>query len=309
MDDFHYLLEKNRQSVKTCPCGRSNLDGKFVPFVGYTDKGFCHSCGKTFLPKFGRSDAKLGFPVSDYLKKRKQETITEVPYTLFPKEIFCRNIATCNTDVFFQYIKLLFGNFIASQLVRKYCIGSNDYWDGGTLFWQLDIDNKVRTGKIIQYQIVKSKNALIGVECKRVKTNTPPVYWAHSYHKISGIKQCLFGEHLLGERNRDGSFRVVCVVESEKTATIASVYFPNYTWLAFGGKNFDESKLNPLRGRTVILWPDLNCYELWMQRARKLSKVANILVSDFLDKITNSLIEEKLSTYREDLYQQHFSKR
>ena len=34
----------------TCPCGKSNKDGKFVSFVGSEGrgKGFCHSCAKTF---------------------------------------------------------------------------------------------------------------------------------------------------------------------------------------------------------------------------------------------------------------------
>ena len=41
---------KKRFRVKICPCGKSNKDGKFVPYVGYENKGFCHSCGKTFIP-------------------------------------------------------------------------------------------------------------------------------------------------------------------------------------------------------------------------------------------------------------------
>ncbi len=44
-------FEKNRFRVaKTCPCGKSNRDGKFSPLKGYTDKGKCHSCGQFFPP-------------------------------------------------------------------------------------------------------------------------------------------------------------------------------------------------------------------------------------------------------------------
>ena len=44
-------LDKKRFRVKHCPCGKDNKDGKFVPYVGHENKGYCHSCGETFLPE------------------------------------------------------------------------------------------------------------------------------------------------------------------------------------------------------------------------------------------------------------------
>ena len=44
-------FEKRRQVVKHCPCGKSNKDGKFVPYIEYENKGYCHGCGETFLPE------------------------------------------------------------------------------------------------------------------------------------------------------------------------------------------------------------------------------------------------------------------
>jgi len=43
-------LDKKRFRVKHCPCGKSNKDGKFVPYIGFETHGYCHSCGKTFMP-------------------------------------------------------------------------------------------------------------------------------------------------------------------------------------------------------------------------------------------------------------------
>lgn len=44
------------------------------------------------------------------------------------------------------------------------------------------------------------------------------------------LKQCLFGEHRI-----QASTGPICIVESEKTAIIASIYFPNATFVATGG--------------------------------------------------------------------------
>jgi len=41
-------FDKNRKKAKTCPCGRNNRDGKFSPFKGYEDKGYCHSLVKVY---------------------------------------------------------------------------------------------------------------------------------------------------------------------------------------------------------------------------------------------------------------------
>ena len=49
------------------------------------------------------------------------------------------------------------------------------------------------------------------------------------------LTQCLFGEHLLSAI--DEKQKTVALVESEKTAIIASCIMPKYIWLATGGKS------------------------------------------------------------------------
>lgn len=95
-------------------------------------------------------------------------------------------------------------------------VGTSKYWEGATVFWQMDYQNRVRTGKIMLY------NPATG---KRIKEPYNHVTWVHSIlHKEDyNLKQCFFGEHLLPE---DKS-RPVALVESEKTAIIASYYLPN----------------------------------------------------------------------------------
>lgn len=75
------------------------------------------------------------------------------------------------------------------------------------------------------------------------------------------------------------------MVESEKTAIIASVYFPGFVWLATGGlSNLKADNCAVLRGRNVVLFPDLNAFDKWSAKAETLSRFANVAVSDLLEK-------------------------
>lgn len=78
------------------------------------------------------------------------------------------------------------------------------------------------------------------------------------------LNQCFFGEHLL-PHIRD---KPVALVESEKTAILATHYLPQYLWLATGGKCscMNRETIKSLQGREVILVPDLNATEEWRKR-------------------------------------------
>jgi hypothetical protein len=80
-------------------------------------------------------------------------------------------------------------------------------------------------------------------------------------------KQCFFGEHLLSRYLN----KPVAIVESEKTAIIASICKPEYLWLATGGfygcKWYVPDVYEVLRGRKVILFPDLKADQEWGLRA------------------------------------------
>jgi hypothetical protein len=94
------------------------------------------------------------------------------------------------------------------------------------------------------------------------------------------LRQCLFGEHLLIDIAKP-----VAVVESEKTAVIASVYLPQFIWLACGSlSNLTEIKCCILKGRTVALFPDLNGFDKWKSKAKELSHLALFTVSDLLER-------------------------
>jgi hypothetical protein len=50
MKEYEFQLDKNRRRIEECPCGLSNKDRQFVPFIGHDEYGYCHACTKNFFP-------------------------------------------------------------------------------------------------------------------------------------------------------------------------------------------------------------------------------------------------------------------
>lgn len=174
--------------------------------------------------------------------------------------------------------------FLTTEQIRsigeKYAIGATKNKE--VVYWQIDIKGKVRTGKIMQY------DPLTG---KRIKHESGAIDWVHNKLKKSGtlpedynLQQCFFGEHLLGLHPE----AVVCIVESEKSALISAAILPEQVWLATGGiGNLSIEKCQVLKGRNVILYPDLNGYNKWLDKAIEIEKQCgcNITVSTLLEDI------------------------
>jgi hypothetical protein len=128
-----------------------------------------------------------------------------------------------------------------------------------------------------------------------------PITWAHAvrespcYDPNYNLQQCLFGLHLLSGNNK-----IVAIAESEKTAVVASMYIPEYVWLATGGKgNFalidKAAAAGYFDGREVVLFPDLQATADWESKARDLrSKYKlDIYVSDYLEQVATEQDREQ----------------
>ena len=170
-----------------------------------------------------------------------------------------------------------------SSIGEKYALGAAKNKE--VIYWQIDINGKVRTGKIMQY------DPLTG---KRIKHESGAIDWVHNKLKKSGtlpedynLQQCFFGEHLLGLHPE----AVVCIVESEKSALISAAIFPEQIWLATGGiGNLSIEKCQVLKNRNIILYPDLNAYNKWLDKAIEIEKQygCNISVSTLLEDIATA---------------------
>ena len=281
-DNQNFEFEGDRQKAKLCPCGKDNKDGKFSPFKGYKDKGYCFSCGETFFP--GVAPKRTSNNSKPIIKKtliKKPEPHSTIPIAFFLETLNCYE-----NNNFTLFLEELVGVAASKEAVARYYVGTSNFWPNATVFWQAAKSNtgkEIRSGKIIQYNIIPSMTSNIGKDCKRNKNNNIPLKWAH---KLLGereykLKQCLFGEHLL---TKDFSIPIA-VCESEKTAVIASIYLPQFIWLAAGClTNLNNLKCKVLTGRKIILFPDLNGFELWTKKAKELSAIATVKVSDLLQR-------------------------
>jgi hypothetical protein len=120
------------------------------------------------------------------------------------------------------------------------------------------------------------------VRGKRVKEPFNHITWVHSVLNMASfeLSQCFFGEHLLKDKSKP-----VAIVESEKSAIICSVYFPQFTWLAVGSiNNLKPDKCQVLTGQRITLFPDLNAFEKWNNKAKELSHLASFTVSELLER-------------------------
>jgi hypothetical protein len=176
---------------------------------------------------------------------------------------------------FINYLLNQFDNEDVYRALSKYVIGSTNYWDGATIFWQIDESNNIRGGKIMNY------NCITG---KRVKKPFNHISWIHKQLKMNdfNLNQCLFG---LCNTSSITKGDTICVVESEKTAIIMSLKLPDFMWLATGSKTcFKESMLNPVKEYNIIAYPDKTEYQAWNKTASLLNKKGfNIQCSDLLE--------------------------
>jgi hypothetical protein len=271
-------LDKKRFRIKHCPCGKSNKDGKFVPYIGYANKGYCHGCGETFLPELKRNDESWKFPAKqlkkiDFSYTIKREPAKHLLASFIPVSTFKESLKHHAENNFIKYLTALFGSEITSKLISRYFIGTSKHWSGANVFWQIDNTGKVRTGKVMLYSAATGK---------RIKEPYSHTNWVHSVLKLPAfnLQQCFFGEHLL-----QGNKMPVAIVESEKTAIISSVYLPQFIWLAAGNKTgLTDQKCKVLQGRNVVLYPDLNAFDLWAKKAKELSHIARFAISDLLER-------------------------
>ncbi len=242
--------------------------------VGRCDR--VDSCGYHYTPKqFFEDNPLLGQSIELY----RQVDVSPKPHTpkpvsYIPEDIFRQSLRRYSENHLVFYLTRRFGADVAQDLVSCYRIGTSSHWGGATVFWQVDVTGKVRTGKVMLYDPEKGK---------RIKEPFSHINWVHSVLQLSefNLQQCLFGEHLLASEPT----KTVAVVESEKTALIASVYLPQFVWLASGGLyNLSVEKCQVLKGRNVVLFPDVNSLEKWREKAQELSAVASVMVSEMLER-------------------------
>lgn len=240
-------------------------------------KYFCPECGKkTFVrlvdengqhlgEKYGRCDReiKCGYferPHGEqgvYFKKPHKENSDE--FSITPIWEMKKTFGNYGKNELIRTMAERWGVEAVQGLMEKFYIGTGSgKYHGWTVFWQVDNLGYIRTGHLMQYQGLK-----------RTKYQT----WSHA---LSGEKyrlnQCLFG---LNQLKNVPDVEHINVVESEKTALICSIFFPNETWMAAAGRHgLKYRKLIWLYPHPVRLYPDTDSIEHWGKIAGEMKNVS-----------------------------------
>jgi len=283
MTEHRYILEpyKGMKTRYVCPDCQQR-DKTFSLYIDtetgehiHPSVGRCNresNCGCHYTPKQYFQDNNISFDTQPKAYKPRPVT-PQKPISFVPIEIFKASLKEHEANHFIKFLISLFGVEVSNELISQYFIATSKHWNGATVFWQIDTQGKVRTGKIMLYSPTTGK---------RIKEPFKHINWVHSVIKQPEfeLKQCLYGEHLLIDKTKP-----VAIVESEKTAVIASVYLPQFIWLAVGSlTNLNAEKFSILKGRTVTLFPDLNGFDKWSSKAKELSHLAIFTVSDLLER-------------------------
>lgn len=274
MKNYRYSLDKSSKKY-ICPKCRQNT------FVLYID----HHTGNPLHSTVGKCDrsnnCRYHYPPKQYFTDNHIPFDSKKEYVARPKpqpkpqpsfidiELLKKSLSNYEQNQFVQWLVGIVGEKRASEAIGRYFVGTTR--NGGTCFWQIDLQKKIRTGKVIVY----------GEDGHRRKDIMPPVQWVHSILKPDFIlSQCLFGEHLLGDATKK-----VAIVESEKTAVIASIYLPDMIWLACGGsEGLNSDRCSVLKGRNVVLFPDSGQYDKWRAKAKLLSRICTASVSLLIEQ-------------------------
>lgn len=276
MSEHRFILKpyKSRADRKECPschvkgCFSQYIDTEgriaFPPDVGRCNRE--HKCGYHYTPKQFfhdhpdmkeelMDDAAILSPTLPTPPQPKAERF------FFPRSVMESSMSHYRENNFYQFLCSRFGEQTAHELAGKYNVGTAKVRRGSCVFWQVDSQGRVCQGKVMLYDAATGK-----------RSHEVHPTWAHTLMKIDKerVGQCFFGEHLLAEPPD----LPVGIVESEKSAIIASFYLPGYVWLACGGKDgmFGKAELDIFKDRKVVLFPDLGMLENWEGKAERLRR-------------------------------------
>lgn len=221
-----------------CPCGKSNRDGKFNPFRGYRDKGFCHSCGVTFYPDDATPDQS--HQPGDGLNGQKV-IFRQDPMVYVKPSIVKATLKNYEQNNLYVWFKTKIGGDETAKVFQRFNVGTAR--KGGTIFWLYDQAGRIFNGQRIIYKH----------DGHRDKSQHP--FYVYKSTEGFGVN-CFFGEHQINEYPQSA---IVNIVESPKTVLLAYWKYPDKLWIsACGSRGCTVDKAAILRNRRVRVWPDMH---------------------------------------------------
>ncbi|WP_353721922.1 DUF6371 domain-containing protein [Dyadobacter sp. 676] len=295
---FQYQLKRYKTPSDRVTCPACGAKKSFAPYIDIetgqdlpAQYGRCNradQCGYHLNPYkdgYGTAGQKSDGFVPAPISKPKPTT----PPVNLPKELLVETLKKSPGNRFTQHLLRLFPQDVVNRLRSEYMIGDHDVWPGSTMFWFVNKDLNIRAGQVKQFDETghTAKNSDGTSRTVWIHKLVPKeTEWLSAYETQDMRVDCLFGEHLLN-RYPD---RKIALFESPKTAIIATPFFPEMLCLAVGALDYlTPERVQALRGKTVILYPDLSkegkAFAKWSEKAERLRPLGDFKVSSFLEQI------------------------
>lgn len=304
--NYTYQLEKGSRKFKCPKCGKK----AFVRFIFTADNSYAKE-------EFGRCDreSKCGYfnapntdgfiPVKNYTFTPQISVCQEQYY--IPNSTLNSILKGYDQNAFVQNllssIAYPMSKVMVMEVVQLYKVGTltNGFMAGALCLPFISKKGDINAIQVKQFDNdnhTTKTNFLHAIAAKHYEfqNKTRPM-WLNNYLKNDKIIRCLFGEHLL----KVYPHNPIALVEAPKTALYASLYFgmpqckTDFLWLAvFNKSSLSYNKFKVLAGRDVVLFPDLNAYEDWSNKASQIKhylKGCHVSVSNYLEH--NATDEDK----------------
>ena len=312
---FRYSLQPytGRRSRATCPaCGGVGqfaryLDtetGELLPaeFGRCNRESNCGHHANPYAAGLGRESYahRAAFPAAGaapalYVPTTHKPTSSPPPLVLIPPDVYRASLGHYERNNLARLLQGHFGAGVAAELLDRFRVGTSAHWPGACVFWLHDERGQVRGGQVVLFDetghTVKHPRrcttwAHTALAHRLREAGQAQPAWLSEYEKQPTKSPCLFG---LPQLNTASAGQPVAIVESAKTAILATPYLPAFVWLATGGQSYlTPERLAPVKGRRVVLFPDAGALGNWQARAKRLQALGfQIEVSEHIERLAD----------------------
>lgn len=324
----------NREKFDCPSCGQSNKFVKYVDNTtgNYIDSkyGRCDretSCGYWEKPEqlyIQETESKIKYQIKDLydsdclnsdLYINKFHLVNGNTEHIYSK-------ANLNNNTFIEGLLKRFDNNLVRKAYLNYKLG---YCFNGSTIFPYYFNNSLKSGKIINFKpdlhrdkdvspmwlhsaktfYFKNKTNKLNEEINNLLYPDESIEYNHfmKYREVftddsESEKYCfsipLFGWDLLSlSENKN---KTICLVESEKTAIICSIVFPEYVWLASGGSTYlSQYKFCYYNNSNWLILPDLSTNDVtknkWIESISKI-KTKYSMYENFINYLPCDLSKE-----------------
>jgi hypothetical protein len=234
--------------------------------------------GEVFPPEFGVCDRAQKCGYSRWPgTNSQQELIKYVPEPPRPFDYLDmaevdKRMSNKGKNHFFEFLKGLIGKDGLEKVKERYKLGTSLSHPGYVSFPQIDELGRLRQIQEVLYDRETGK---------RIKDKGSQRWAIEKWqYPDLNLQQCYGGLRLI-----KGNDKPIAIVEAAKTAIICSHFIPSYNWVSTTSLGMlNNERCKPLRGRHLVLFPDVGAEPIWQKKARHIKGMRSIQVSDYLSK-------------------------